>query len=233
MWMTRDFRHKQGALLLAEPGAAANAFSRWQRCAKRVLDLAVSVPMILVLLPLVGAAALMIKLDSRGPVLFVQTRVGQGGREFRLLKLRTMHVGNDDTCHRAYVADLIQGRAQIHGGLYKLTGDPRITRVGHYLRRLSIDEIPQLLCVIGGQMSMVGPRPPLPNEVSLYDTTTWQRMRVKPGLTGPWQVSGRSLLSFDEMVRLDVEYWKSWRFSRDVALIARTPAAVLSRRGAA
>ena len=203
------------------------------RCVKRALDLTAGVLALTLTLPVLLLAALAVKLDSPGPVLFTQTRVGASGRRFRIYKLRTMVVDNDDSEHRAYVASLIRGEAGTHGGMFKLVRDPRITRVGRVLRRLSIDELPQLWNVLRGDMSLVGPRPPLPNEVSLYDERAWQRLRVRPGLTGLAQISGRCQLSFDEQVTKDIEYWQRWSLLLELRILLKTPAAVFSKRGAA
>jgi lipopolysaccharide/colanic/teichoic acid biosynthesis glycosyltransferase len=150
-----------------------------------------------------------------------------------MLKLRTMTTGNDDREHREYVASLVNGDRTTYDGIFKLTGDRRITRVGRFLRRFSIDELPQLMNVVRGDMSLVGPRPPVAAEVDHYDVTHWMRLRVKPGMTGAWQVAGRCELSYDEMVRLDVEYWRSWSVRTELWILARTLPAVLSGRGAA
>jgi lipopolysaccharide/colanic/teichoic acid biosynthesis glycosyltransferase len=177
--------------------------------------------------------ALAVKLSSRGPVFFSQDRVGADGRLFRLYKFRTMYVNNDDSVHRHYVEALMRGEAAQHDGMYKLAHDPRVTRVGRVLRRYSLDEIPQLWNVLLGDMSIVGPRPPLLTESQKYDAFAWNRLRVPPGLTGLWQVSGRCALSFKEMVELDVEYWRKWSPLLDVRILARTPVALASTRGAA
>jgi lipopolysaccharide/colanic/teichoic acid biosynthesis glycosyltransferase len=205
--------------------AAARSF-------KRVFDIVVAPLAFVLVLPILLICALAVWFDSDGPVLFVQTRIGAGGRPFRLFKLRTMTHGNDDSAHRAYVADLIAGRADAERGLYKLVDDPRVTTVGRVLRKLSLDELPQLWNVLRGEMSLIGPRPPLPSEATLYDDHAWERLYVKPGVTGLWQVSGRSTLSFDEMVQLDVEYWQDWSPGRDVAILLRSLPVVISARGA-
>ncbi|MDQ4089719.1 MAG: sugar transferase [Actinomycetota bacterium] len=187
---------------------------------------------LLLVLPVLLVAMAAVRFNSAGPALFKQVRVGANGRRFRLFKLRTMFTGNDDTAHRAYVAGLISGDADRHGGVFKLVGDPRITSIGGFLRRFSIDELPQLWNVLKGDMSIVGPRPPLPREVELYGDRAWARLRVKPGITGLWQVSGRSELSFEEMVALDVQYWQRWSLLLDLKILVRTPAVVLAATGA-
>ena len=174
-------------------------------------------------------------------MLFRQRRVGQYGKSFTFLKFRSMYVGNDSSVHRQYVTQLIAGEAQCNPsgdngdgiGVYKLTNDTRITRVGAFLRRTSLDELPQLLNVLKGDMSLVGPRPAIPYEVAAYQT--WHRRRVlevKPGITGLWQVNGRCRIKFDEMVRLDLRYAKNWSPWLDMKILLRTPRAVLVGEGA-
>jgi lipopolysaccharide/colanic/teichoic acid biosynthesis glycosyltransferase len=204
-----------------------------QRVLKRTLDVLGAAVLLLLLLPVLGVAAVAVRLDTPGPVLFAQERIGRGGRTFRILKLRSMSVGNDDSAHRAYVARLVRGEADAEGGVFKLVSDPRVTRVGRVIRRYSVDELPQLWNVLRGDMSLVGPRPALPDEVALYDSRARQRLAVKPGVTGLWQVSGRCELSFQQMIDLDVSYWQRWSLVRDLHILARTPLAALSGRGAA
>ena len=204
-----------------------------ERLAKRLLDVLGAAFLLLLLMPVLLIAAVAVKLDSRGPVLFVQERIGQAGRPFRILKFRSMSTGADDSAHRTYVEQLMRGEAAAEGGVFKLVSDPRVTRVGRFIRRFSVDELPQLWNVLRGDMSLVGPRPALPNEVALYDEQAQQRLVVKPGVTGLWQVSGRCELSFAEMVELDVAYWREWSLARDLTILARTPVAALSGRGAA
>ena len=194
---------------------------------KRTVDVVVATVALVVALPVIAGAALAISIESPGGWLFTQTRLGANGRPFRLYKLRTMVSGNDDAQHRAYVASLILGQGAASDGLFKLVNDPRRTRVGSILRRFSIDELPQLWNVLKGDMSLIGPRPPLPSEAELYDEATWSRMAVSPGLTGLWQVSGRSRLTFAEMVALDVRYWQNWSPLLDMRILLRTPRAVL------
>lgn len=208
-------------------------FSRPERFVKRALDLVGAAIGLVLLLPVLLIAAIAIKLDSPGPVFFSQERVGQSGRRFRILKLRTMVTDNDGSEHLAYVAALMRGEAQAEDGVFKLTADPRVTRVGRTLRKLSIDEIPQLINILLGHMSLVGPRPPMAEEVKMYDDWAWQRLRVKPGLTGLWQVSGRCELGFRDMVELDLHYQEAWSPVLELTILLKTPAAVLSSRGAA
>ncbi len=206
------------------------------RAFKRLVDITFGLFALLLTLPVLVVAALAVKWDSKGPWLFRQTRIGAGGQRFTVLKLRTMHVNNDSTEHEQFVAGLIRGDAAAvaddreGGEIFKLAGDPRITKVGRVLRRLSIDELPQLFNVLSGTMSLVGPRPPLPNEVSIYAERDRQRLAVKPGMTGLWQVSGRSRLSFDEMVELDIRYWTQWTPLLELGILARTPRAALFGR---
>ena len=199
---------------------------------KRALDVVGATVGLLLSIPIIGLAMLAIALDSRGAVLFHQTRVGRDGRWFRVHKLRTMRVGNDDAEHAAYVAALIAGDAARDGALFKLRDDARCTRVGRFLRRTSIDELPQLWNVLRGDMSLVGPRPSTPAESDLMDTRARQRQDVKPGMTGLWQVSGRSRLEYDEMIDLDLQYAQEWSPLGDVRILARTPVAVLRRETA-
>jgi lipopolysaccharide/colanic/teichoic acid biosynthesis glycosyltransferase len=193
---------------------------------KRALDIAGAFVLLLASLPLWLVAGVLIAGTSAGPVLFRQQRVGAGGRVFTLYKFRTMHAGAPEEVHREYVTELITngGRARADAGAaYKLAHDRRVTGVGRILRRYSLDEVPQLLNVLRGEMSLVGPRPPLEYEVAHYEP--WQRLRleVRPGMTGLWQVSGRNRLTHDRMCQLDVEYIESWSLALDLRIIAKTP----------
>jgi lipopolysaccharide/colanic/teichoic acid biosynthesis glycosyltransferase len=200
---------------------------------KRSIDVVGSTAGLVLAAPVIAVAAAAISVESRGGWLYRQMRVGQRGRPIRIYKLRTMIAGNDDDRHRAYVASLIRGEASPRDGVFKLVDDPRRTRVGRVLRRYSIDELPQLWNVLRGDMSLVGPRAPLAHEVELYDERAHLRLTPKPGLTGLWQVSGRSRLSFDEMVDLDVRYAREWTPLLDLRILLRTPAAVFSGDGTA
>lgn len=207
--------------------------------AKRFMDVVGSAMGLILGAPLFLGIACAVKLTSPGPVFFRQQRVGQYGKPFVFLKFRSMYVNNDARIHRDYVQKLISGRAEKKSdngtgeGVYKLTNDPRITKIGGFLRRTSLDELPQLFNVLVGDMSLVGPRPAIPYEVEQYEI--WHRRRVleaKPGITGLWQVNGRSRVEFDEMVRLDVRYAMSKSLWLDVKILLRTPHAVLMGDGA-
>jgi len=206
---------------------------------KRIMDIAGSALALLLFAPILLVIAIAIKLTSEGPVFFRQKRVGQYGEQFVFLKFRSMHVNNDASIHKAFVKQLIAGSAQSQPGngngqtVYKLTSDPRITRIGGFLRRTSLDELPQFLNVLKGEMSLVGPRPAIAYEVEAYDI--WHRRRVleaKPGITGLWQVNGRSRIKFDDMVRLDLRYAKTWSPWMDLKILLRTPVAVVFGDGA-
>jgi lipopolysaccharide/colanic/teichoic acid biosynthesis glycosyltransferase len=219
----------------AQPRRGEAAEPAWQAAARRALDLLLAATAVLLLSPLLVALALAIRLDSRGPALFRQRRVGLGEREFTVFKFRSMRFDADPRGHREYVTALIQGQ-RANGGrenLYKLAVDDRITPVGRWIRRWSLDELPQLFNVIAGDMSLVGPRPAIPYEVAEYPSWYLRRFAVKPGLTGLWQVSGRNERTYEEMVRLDVEYAERRSLLLDLSILARTPLTVLARRGAA
>jgi lipopolysaccharide/colanic/teichoic acid biosynthesis glycosyltransferase len=194
---------------------------------KRAVDIVLGGFFLLLGLPLLLLATAAIKLSDRGPVLFWQTRVGQGGREFWFPKLRSMRVGAQE------LQEALRGQND-HGEsiTFKMRQDPRVTRVGRVLRMLSLDELPQLWCVLNGAMSLVGPRPPLPAEVLRYTPAQLRRLEVKPGITGLWQVSGRSMIPFDGQVALDIEYVERQSFQFDLIIVARTVPAVISCRGA-
>ena len=206
---------------------------------KRMVDVVGSSILLLICSPVFFACALAVRLTSRGPILFRQQRVGQHGKCFTFYKFRSMHVNNDDAVHKEFVTKLIANQTEFvpadgsASNVYKLTKDRRITPVGHFLRRSSLDELPQLLNVLKGDMSLVGPRPPIPYELAVYQT--WHRRRlleVKPGITGLWQVTGRSQVSFDEMVRLDLRYAMTWTPWMDLKILLRTPSAVIKGSGA-
>ncbi|HKT70940.1 MAG TPA: sugar transferase [Terriglobales bacterium] len=201
---------------------------------KRGLDLCVSLPALLLLSPVFALLAVAVKCSSRGPVLFRQVRLGHCARPFTFLKFRTMYPGSDAAVHENYVAAFIAG-CPLAGsdGIYKITHDPRVTGLGRILRRTSLDELPQLWNVLRGDMSLVGPRPPLSYEFERY--APWHRRRIldlKPGITGLWQVLGRSSTTFDEMVRLDLRYARHRSLWLDLKILFRTPGAMLSGKGA-
>jgi lipopolysaccharide/colanic/teichoic acid biosynthesis glycosyltransferase len=206
---------------------------------KRAMDIVGSLAALIFFSPVFFAIALAVKLTSRGPVFYRQTRVGQHGNPFVFLKFRSMKANNDASKHKEYVRSMIAGKAETHptngngNGVYKMTADPRITRVGAFLRRSSLDELPQFLNVLKGEMSLVGPRPPIPYEVDAYDF--WHRRRLleaKPGITGMWQVNGRCRIKFDDMVRLDLHYARHWSPWLDIKILLRTPAVVVLGDGA-
>ncbi|HEX3443793.1 MAG TPA: sugar transferase [Chthoniobacterales bacterium] len=206
---------------------------------KRGIDVLGSALLLLTLSPILAAIALAIKLTSKGPMIFEQERLGQFGTKFKCLKFRTMYTNNDPKIHREYVQGFIAGRskdADLNGSepvVYKLTNDPRVTTVGRFLRKTSLDEFPQFWNVLRGEMSLVGPRPPVPYEFEMYDF--WHRRRVfelKPGVTGLWQVNGRSRTCFDDMVRLDLRYSQTWSLWLDLKILLATPLAVVAGNGA-
>jgi exopolysaccharide biosynthesis polyprenyl glycosylphosphotransferase len=200
--------------------------TRFQAAAKRACDLLVAGLGLLLLAPLLLAVALAVKLSSRGPVVFRQERIGLRGRPFTLLKFRTMVQGAD------LMLDTLRDQNEADGPLFKLRSDPRVTRVGRFLRRYSIDELPQLVNVLKGEMSLVGPRPPLAAEVALYEDWQLDRLEVRPGITGLWQVSGRSELSFEDYVRLDLFYVENWSIAYDLFILSKTIPLLVSARGA-
>jgi lipopolysaccharide/colanic/teichoic acid biosynthesis glycosyltransferase len=207
---------------------------------KRMIDVAGSLLLLAALSPVFLLIAAAIKLTSRGPILFRQKRIGEHGTPFTFLKFRSMYLNNDPSEHKEYVRQLIAGQAEKKsngtagaGAVFKLTNDPRITPVGRVLRRSSLDELPQLINVLCGEMSLVGPRPPVPYEVEAY--ATWHRRRLleaKPGITGLWQVYGRSRVEFDDMVRLDLRYARDCSPLLDLKILLQTPKAVMNGDGA-
>lgn len=200
--------------------------SRWQRGIKATMDRLLGALLLALLLPVIGIAALVVRGGSRGPALFRQIRIGRAGRPFTMYKLRTMTVDAEDR------RDELAASSTGAGPLFKMTNDPRVTAAGRILRRFSIDELPQLWNVVRGDMSLVGPRPPLASEVASYDAMSVHRLHVKPGLTGLWQVSGRSDLSWEESIRLDLRYVDNWSVGFDLLILWRTFSAVLGARGA-
>jgi lipopolysaccharide/colanic/teichoic acid biosynthesis glycosyltransferase len=209
------------------------------RGVKRMMDIAGSALALVAFAPLFLTIAIAIKISSEGPVFYRQLRLGQFCVPFVFLKFRSMYINNDAGAHQKYVRELIAGQAERQApqgngeGVYKLTNDARVTFVGKFLRRTSLDELPQLLNVFKGEMSLVGPRPPIDYEVKAYGF--WHRRRLleaKPGITGLWQVNGRSRVNFDDMVRLDLKYARTWSPWLDVKILMRTPRAVVSGDGA-
>ena len=193
---------------------------------KKAFDLVVSAVVVLVGLPVWLLIALAIRLDSRGPVLYRDRRIGVGEREFGMLKFRTMVQG------AAELQDELEDQNEAAGALFKIREDPRLTRVGRVLRRLSLDELPQVLNVLGGEMSLVGPRPLPVRDYQLLEAWHRKRYNVLPGITGLWQISGRSSLTFDDLVRLDFYYIENWSIWLDISILVKTLLAVFTRRGA-
>jgi lipopolysaccharide/colanic/teichoic acid biosynthesis glycosyltransferase len=202
---------------------------------KQMVDSVGSAVGLVLLAPVFAVFSLLIRLDSPGPILYRQTRVGRSGEYFTMFKFRTMLDGNDSTIHERYVQKLIRdggGELRNGEGAFKLENDSRITRMGRWLRATSLDELPQLINVLRGEMSLVGPRPALPYEVELYTMHHARRLAVLPGITGLWQVGGRNETTFEEMVNLDVTYIEKWSILLDLKILLRTVSVVLSRRGA-
>jgi exopolysaccharide biosynthesis polyprenyl glycosylphosphotransferase len=203
---------------------------------KRGFDITVATLMIMAVSPILVLAAVAIRLVDGGPLLFRQIRVGIHGKPFELLKFRTMRTQCSDTVHREYVKGWIRrdaaGQSEANGTeVYKIGSDERVTPIGHWLRRFSIDELPQLLNVLYGNMSLIGPRPAMPYELELYQEWHRHRLDAPPGITGLWQVSGRNRLSFEEMVQLDIEYIEDWSLVGDMGILLRTLPAMLQGRG--
>jgi exopolysaccharide biosynthesis polyprenyl glycosylphosphotransferase len=208
---------------------------------KRTMDISGSIIALAVFSPVFLAVPLLIKFTSKGPVLFRQERIGQLEKKFMFLKFRTMYVNNDSSIHQEFVKKLIceQKSLDVKKGngdetcIYKMKDDPRITPIGRFLRKMSLDEFPQFINVLKGEMSLVGPRPPIPYELDNYDI--WHKRRIleiKPGITGLWQVKGRSRTTFDEMVRMDLKYVREWSLWLDTKILFKTPKAVLNGKGA-
>jgi lipopolysaccharide/colanic/teichoic acid biosynthesis glycosyltransferase len=208
------------------------SYARWEPVARRVVDLAVVVMALLVLAIPMLLIATAIKWGSPGPAFYRQQRIGRGGRPFTMYKFRTMRVGGSDAQHRELIARELRGEDTSVGGSWKIDCDPRITRVGSFLRRTSVDELPQLINVLRGQMSLVGPRPCLDWEAEMFPAKFAERFDVPPGLTGLWQVSGRSTMGTLEMLELDLAYVRSWSFWSDLGILLRTVPALLKGQGA-
>jgi exopolysaccharide biosynthesis polyprenyl glycosylphosphotransferase len=229
------WRHGQPLVTLTAP-----TLKGWQLVVKRAVDLVGAAAGLVIAAPLMAIVAIAVTLDSPGPVFFRQERVGTGGRRFRVLKFRTMVHGASDAAHRELVTRMLAGddagaaRGQAGGRpVYKLMGDTRVTRLGRLLRRTSLDELPQLFNVLRGDMSLVGPRPPLPYEIEAYAHWQFDRLEVRPGITGLWQVSGRNLLTYRQMCELDVEYVRRWSLWLDCRILLRTLPVVLFNSGRA
>ncbi len=205
--------------------------------AKRVLDIAFSLLILIPLSIVIAVFAILIRIDSKGPIFFRQKRVGKNGVQFDMFKLRSMYVDSDDSFHRESIKQYMNGAAlndKVNAdNLYKLVDDPRVTRIGRFIRKFSIDELPQFINVFRGEMTLVGPRPPLPYEVEEYDSHHWIRLSGKPGLTGTWQVYGRSRVPFQKMVEMDIEYLGEQSLLLDLKLIALTLPVMLKGRGGA
>ncbi len=198
---------------------------------KRILDLVLATIIMLGFLPLFLILTILVKFTSRGPVFFVQERVGLRGRRFRMFKFRSMYADADHRVHRQYVEKLIR-KGERGGRTYKLENDPRITPLGRWMRKFSLDELPQFLNVLRGDMSLVGPRPPIPYELEIYKPWHFKRLETKPGITGLWQVSGRNLLSFDQQAALDIKYIQHKSLALDLTIIFKTIPVMFSGIGA-
>ena len=206
--------------------------ARWEPIARRAVDLAVVVVALLVLMIPMLCIAIAIRCSSPGPAFYRQQRIGRGGRPFTMYKFRTMRVGGSDAQHRELIARELRGEDTSVNGSWKIDRDPRVTRVGAFLRRTSIDELPQLINVLLGQMSLVGPRPCLDWEAEMFPARFAERFDVPPGLTGLWQVSGRSTMGTLEMLELDLAYVRGWSFWSDLGILLRTVPALLRGQGA-
>ncbi len=201
--------------------------------AKRLMDIVVSAAGLLVISPILLVLGILIKLDSPGPMFFIQERVGLNGRTFRMIKFRSMRANSDPAIHKQFLEQMIQAEGGHHEldaagkPVYKIVNDPRITRMGKFIRKTSLDELPQLFNVLRGDMSLVGPRPPIQYEVDAYKDWHMKRLYIRPGITGLWQVSGRNRLSFDQMVQLDIAYIEQWNLWTDIKILVRTIPVVL------
>jgi len=216
-----------------QEGSASPRALRRYTSVKRIMDATLALALAAALAPMMLVVAVLVRLSSPGPILFRQTRVGQRGREFQLLKFRSMYVGSDDRIHREMNVRELQGDRSPPGttsGSFKLANDPRVTKIGGWLRHYGIDELPQLFNVLRGEMSLVGPRPSLPWEVGMYTAEQCRRHECLPGITGLWQVSGRYSLSMPEMLTLDLQYTDSRSIWLDLWILWRTPKAMLFER---
>jgi lipopolysaccharide/colanic/teichoic acid biosynthesis glycosyltransferase len=235
--ITTKVAHPDSAVQPPESGAVDHAPSRLTTVGCRVLDLMVSAVLLVVLAPLLLIIAIIIRLDEPGKVVYRQRRVGHHQKPFTVNKFRTMHQDAGHEHHRAFVLKLIKGGDEpaedAERPFFKIKRDPRVTRAGHYLRKSSLDELPQLWNVLRGDMSLVGPRPPIGYEVEHYPAHWFGRFAVKPGLTGLWQVSGRSELTLEQMIALDLEYARTRSLWLNIKILLRTIPVVLNGRGAA
>jgi exopolysaccharide biosynthesis polyprenyl glycosylphosphotransferase len=226
-----DVHSVEGTPLIGIPPAGISRTSRW---IKRGFDLIFASLALLVTAPLFAFVAWRIKRDSPGPVLFRQERLGEGGREFQMLKFRTMRLGTDTDVHRDYIRSIMdKGASPVAGGLYKLDREDAVTKSGKWLRKTSLDELPNLLNVLRGEMSLVGPRPCLAYETEYFEPHHFERFLMPAGMTGLWQVAARARTTFAEALDLDVAYARGWTFGLDLKILARTPLAVFRQRGAA
>jgi exopolysaccharide biosynthesis polyprenyl glycosylphosphotransferase len=214
---------------LASPAGVRLRGRMWsERFVKRLIDVGAALFVAIIGFPFFLAVALLIKLTSRGPVFYSQKRIGEHGEVFTLFKFRTMRQNSDDSIHREFTRSFIEGRMPNSSldektpSVYKLTNDPRVTSVGNFLRKTSLDELPQFINILRGEMTIVGPRPPLQYELEHYEEWHKLRLEVRPGLTGLWQVSGRSSVPFDEMVKLDLYYIEHWSLLLDFKIMLRT-----------
>src|SRR5256884_5132676 len=221
--------------VLSPPIETVISFNLGYLKAKRILDILFTLLILIPLCIVLIIVALLIRLDSKGPIFFRQKRAGLNGKEFYMIKFRSMYVNSDDSAHRTAIMQYMNG-VSLNGHArtdtpYKLVNDPRVTRIGRFIRKTSIDELPQFLNVLRGEMTLVGPRPPVPYEVELYKPHDWLRLSGKPGLTGPWQVYGRSKVTFQEMIEMDVAYLQRQSLWEDLRLIMLTVPVMLLARG--
>jgi lipopolysaccharide/colanic/teichoic acid biosynthesis glycosyltransferase len=223
--------------LATKTGQASFRRTWTDRFLKRATDVMASIVVLVLGFPFFLAIALLIKITSKGPVFFKQERVGEDGGIFALFKFRTMRTDCDDSLHREFTRNFIQGRLPEPSldasdcKVYKMTDDPRITAIGGFLRKTSLDELPQFINILKGEMTIVGPRPPLPYEYECYEEWARQRLKVRPGLTGLWQVSGRSSVSFKEMVDMDIYYIQNWSLKLDFKIMLKTVPVMLAGTG--
>jgi len=208
------------------------------RIIKRYFDIVLSLVFLIMLSPIILLITILIKVDSAGPIFYKQTRVGENGKLFEMIKFRSMRIGASQNDHEEYTTRLIRENVNpanfigVNNGSLKRSVDPRITPFGAFIRRFSLDELPQFFNVVIGDMSLVGPRPPLPYEVEVYEEWHMRRLKAMPGITGLWQVTARNQVSFDEMVRLDIEYIDNYSMWMDLKIILQTPWAIVNGNGA-